>query len=150
MKIVKLKTKSKKFKDFKNKEWENISHEHYGHARDPKVWENKKVLYKATEGNDILGILSGEAMAGAFHLQELVVTEKARGKGIGSKLLGVVLDKIKQDSSIKTVRLSVNKEQISAVRLYEKFGFQITGEESQKMGDGNDHTEYLMELVLQR
>jgi ribosomal protein S18 acetylase RimI-like enzyme len=65
-------------------------------------------------------------------------------------LLGAVLDKIRRDSSIQAVQLTVNKEQIPAVKLYEKFGFQITGEESQKMGDGNEHTEYLMELALKR
>ncbi len=94
--------------------------------------------------------VDGESDHKIAHIVGVFVTEKARGKGIGSKLLGAVLDKIKQDRSIKTVQLSVNKEQISAVKLYEKFGFQITGEESQKMGDGNDHTGYLMELVLPR
>jgi ribosomal protein S18 acetylase RimI-like enzyme len=82
------------------------------------------------------------------HIVGVFVAEKARRQGIGSKLLRAVLGKIKQDSSIKTVRLTVNRDQIPAIKLYEKFGFHITGEETQKMGDGNEHTEYLMELVL--
>ena len=92
--------------------------------------------------------VEGESGDRVAHIVGVFVTEKARGKGIGSKLLNAVMGKIRQDRSIKTVRLTVNKDQLSAVRLYEKFGFRITGEESQTMGDGNDHTEYFMELVL--
>lgn len=76
------------------------------------------------------------------------VSKDARGKGVGSKLLSAVLGRIKEDSSIKLVRLSVNKDQMPAVKLYEKFGFTITGEETQKMGDGKEHVEYLMQLSL--
>jgi ribosomal protein S18 acetylase RimI-like enzyme len=94
--------------------------------------------------------IDGESDHRIAHIVGVFVTKKARGKGIGSKLLGAVLDKIRRDSSIQAVQLTVNKEQIPAVKLYEKFGFQITGEESQKMGDGNEHTEYLMELALKR
>jgi putative acetyltransferase len=76
------------------------------------------------------------------------VARGARGKGIGTRLFRAVLDKIQQDSTIRTVRLSVNKEQAAAVNLYQKFGFQVTGEKTEKLGDGKEHVEYLMELVL--
>jgi ribosomal protein S18 acetylase RimI-like enzyme len=82
------------------------------------------------------------------HIVGVFVTEKSRRQGIASKLLSAVLGKIKQDNSIKTVRLTVNKGQIPAVKLYEKFGFQIIGEETQKMGDGHEYTGYLMALAL--
>ena len=98
----------------------------------------------------IAALVQGETDNKVAHIVGVFVLKKARGKGIGSGLLEAVLDKIKQDSSIQTVQLSVNKEQIPAVKLYEKFGFHITGEESQKMGDGNDHPVCLMELVLKR
>jgi ribosomal protein S18 acetylase RimI-like enzyme len=88
---------------------------------------------------------SGRRMA---HIVGVFVAEKARRRGIGSKLLDAVLGKIRQDRSIETVRLTVNRDQIPAVKLYEKFGFHIIGEETQIMGDGNEHTDYLMELVL--
>jgi ribosomal protein S18 acetylase RimI-like enzyme len=107
--------------------------------------------FLAIEDGIVLGTIGafveGEADNKIAHIVGVFVIKKARGKGIGSRLLEAVLDKIKQDSSIQTVKLSVNEEQISAVKLYEKFGFQIIGEESQKMGDGNDHTVYLMKLV---
>lgn len=77
------------------------------------------------------------------------VAHEARGRGIGSRLLSAVLGKLKQDPTLKTVKLTVNREQTAAVRLYEKFGFVVTGEQSEKMGDGNVHTEYLMELNIQ-
>jgi ribosomal protein S18 acetylase RimI-like enzyme len=127
-----------------------------------KAFPQERWLERASNPYNFLAVEDGVPLGtiGAFiqeesdkriaHIVGVFVIKKARGKGIGSKLLGAVLNKIRQDSSIQTVQLTVNKEQIPAVRLYEKFGFQITGEESQKMGDGNDHPVYLMELVLKR
>lgn len=76
------------------------------------------------------------------------VASEARGKGVGAKLLNEVLSRIKQNVNIKTVALTVNKEQLPAVSLYEKFGFEITGEEKNLMGDGQEHEEYRMVLAL--
>jgi ribosomal protein S18 acetylase RimI-like enzyme len=127
-----------------------------------KAFPRERWLERASNPYGFLAIEDGIplGMIGAFiqeesdkriaHIVGVFVIRKARGRGIGSKLLGAVLNKIRQDSSIQVVQLIVNKEQIPAVRLYQKFGFQITGEESQKMGDGNDHPVYLMELVLKR
>ncbi len=82
------------------------------------------------------------------HIVGVFVAREARGRGVGSSLLSAVLNQLKEDSSIKTVKLTVNQEQIPAIKLYEKFGFHITGEESGIMGDGNEHTGYWMERVL--
>ncbi|MDP2860736.1 MAG: GNAT family N-acetyltransferase [bacterium] len=92
--------------------------------------------------------ISGEPDNKVANIVGAFVSKDARRKGVGSKLLKAVLDKIKQESSVKTVKLSVNKSQTPAIELYEKFGFRIIGEKTQKMGDGKEHTEYLMELTL--
>jgi ribosomal protein S18 acetylase RimI-like enzyme len=127
-----------------------------------KAFPRERWLERASNPYGFLAVEDGISLGtmGAFvdgepdhriaHIVGVFVIKAARGRGIGSKLLGAILDKIGQDSSIQAVQLTVNKEQIPAVKLYEKFGFQITGEESQKMGDGNEHTEYLMELVPKR
>lgn len=92
--------------------------------------------------------ISGDSNDKVANVVGVFVTKEARGKGIGSKLLNAVINKIMEDAAIKLVKLSVNKDQISAIKLYEKFGFKITGEETQIMGDGKEHVEYLMELAL--
>lgn len=81
-------------------------------------------------------------IVGAFVLPE------ARGKGLGSLLMQRVLEKIDQSSDIDCTRLSVNKDQLAAIRLYEKFGFCIISEKAEVMGDGRKCTEYIMERNL--
>jgi ribosomal protein S18 acetylase RimI-like enzyme len=44
--------------------------------------------------------------------------------------------------------LSVNKDQIAAVKLYEKCGFKVTSFENQILGDGVEHQEFIMEKTL--
>lgn len=42
----------------------------------------------------------------------------------------------------------MNIDQVAAVSLYRNCGFNITREEKVVLGDGIEHTEYVMELVL--
>jgi ribosomal protein S18 acetylase RimI-like enzyme len=76
------------------------------------------------------------------------VAPPARGKGIGAKLMEALIDAIKQNKDIKRITLTVNKNQTSAVSLYERCGFVITGEIEGQMGDGKVYKEYEMEIVL--
>jgi ribosomal protein S18 acetylase RimI-like enzyme len=125
-----------------------------------KAFPQEKWLQRASNPHNFIAIENGIPLGtmGALISDEsgnkiatiigVFVARDARGKGIGTRLLRAVLDKIKQDPTIRTVKLSVNKDQIPAVNLYKKFGFKITGEKIEKLGDGKDHLEYLMELVL--
>lgn len=78
----------------------------------------------------------------------LWIFPEARGKGVGRQLMEALLDELRKKKSIKTVHLSVNVEQTSAVALYKKLGFQVTGESTGVMGDGKKHTELIMEKTL--
>ncbi len=62
MKIVKMKKKSRQFSDFKYKEWDNVHPGHFGHNQDLNLWKKEKILYKAVEGRNIIGIASGELL----------------------------------------------------------------------------------------
>lgn len=93
--------------------------------------------------------LSEESGQKVANIVGVYVSSEARGKGVGTKLLNEVLKKVKEDQNIKTVKLSVNKDQAPAIKLYENFGFHRVGDEHvQMMGDGREHTEYNMELHL--
>jgi ribosomal protein S18 acetylase RimI-like enzyme len=91
-----------------------------------------------------------EAREKVANIVGVFVAKEARGKNIGSLLIGAVLNKLRQEKEIQKVRLSVNKDQEAAIGLYRKFGFEVVGEETGKLGDGQEHTEYLMELKLIR
>ena len=106
----------------------------------------------ALENNKPIGIISAyiteEKNNKVAHVVSVFVLKEARGRGVGEKLLNTVLEKIKKDPTIKKVVLSVNKEQIPAVKLYQKFGFEIIGQKPEQLGDGKKHIEYEMELSL--
>ena len=76
------------------------------------------------------------------------VIPEYRGQGISKMLMQALLDELKTNSNITKLKLTVNKDQLSAVKLYESFGFKIIGQENALLGDGNYYDEYLMERDL--
>ena len=63
---------------------------------------------------------------GEIRLVDIAVLPDARNHGIGSFILQRLLDEAK--SKGKSVDLQVLKTNIPAIRLYERFGFEKTGE----------------------
>lgn len=57
-------------------------------------------------------------------IEAICVDEKARGKGIGTKLLEYVREYGKQNSCTD-MYLTVNEENENTINLYEKFGFRV-------------------------
>jgi ribosomal protein S18 acetylase RimI-like enzyme len=120
------------------------------------IWQQKTA--EAYEGKDSLIVFAraGEqvvGMIGAFfpkneknvaYIFGVYVVPEARGKGISKQLLEVLLHELKANPAIATVKLEVNKEQLAAVKLYERFGFQVVGEENSLLGDGNYYDTYLI------
>jgi ribosomal protein S18 acetylase RimI-like enzyme len=76
------------------------------------------------------------------------VTAAARGQGISRHLMLELLDLLKQTTSIRRVRLTVNVAQTEAVRLYERLGFATLCSENGRLGDGKYYDEYIMERDL--
>ncbi len=76
------------------------------------------------------------------------VMPEFRGKGISIMLMQTLLDELKTNPDILKLKLTVNKDQLSAIKLYESFGFKIIGQENALLGDGNYYDEYLMERDL--
>lgn len=108
----------------------------------------------AMEGDKPIGMISGyiseEDNQKVANIVGVFVATEARRKRVGSRLMQRILEKIKENPEIGIIRLNVNKEQLAAVGLYNKFGFKIITEENHKMGDGEEHTEYVMELNLNK
>lgn len=85
---------------------------------------------------------------GIAEIVGLYVTGEARGYGIGKVLLGEIIEKVKAAGIVERIRLSVNEEQESAVKLYEKAGFVEIEKKDEVLGDGVTHTGLIMEMVL--
>ena len=63
-----------------------------------------------------------------LYLDDLSVTEKSRGRGIGTRLIGQAED-YARELSIPVLVLHVEKENTGARRLYERLGFVPFGED---------------------
>lgn len=54
------------------------------------------------------------------------ILKEYRGTGLGTKLMQIVLDKGKQ-MGLTRVELDVREDNVNAIKLYQKFGFEIEG-----------------------
>lgn len=86
--------------------------------------ENDKVL-----GYIILGPIREDHKNGynyrkQLELEALIVDDTVRNKGVGSALMKKALDYAKENNCTD-VRLTVNEENTSAIKLYEKLGMRV-------------------------
>ncbi|HEY1315865.1 MAG TPA: GNAT family N-acetyltransferase [Gaiella sp.] len=58
----------------------------------------------------------------------IAVVPNARGKGVGAKLLGALLDRARTEG-YDAISLSVDRNNAGAIGLYERHGFERVGEE---------------------
>lgn len=105
--------------------------------------------FVADENDNLVGMIgSFESDNETMTIVGVYVKPEFRGSGIASILMENILNKIKSNRKYKKVRLSVNKDQTAALKLYEKFGFKEVDREIATLGDGAEHEELVMELIL--
>lgn len=124
VKIVVLKTKSKPFQNFNDKEWVIADREHYGRNID---WSEKKLLLKAEDNGEIVGTLSGKVEAGVGCIYAIIVVKNKRGQGIGKQLM-LKAEAIAKQLGAHKIFL-VTGDGWEAVKLYESLGYEITAKQ---------------------
>jgi ribosomal protein S18 acetylase RimI-like enzyme len=123
-------------------------------------WRQRLIDTAEGRGWNVFAERDGQliGMTGAFQWPEdigadramivsVFVEAEARGQGVGKSLMTAVLDLIAA-AGIGNAILAVNPVQTAAVRLYERMGFRATGVEVNRMGDGNQCEEVVMERPL--
>ena len=99
--------------------------------------EYTKIGWKETFSNDEVMVI---------HL--LMVRPSSAGKGIATDLVRYAMD-LARNSSCKALRLDTGSQNIPALSLYKKLGFQIVEAASMKVGNAIEHSEHLfLEKVL--
>lgn len=88
--------------------------------------------------NKIVGFLDYSKMYEKIEINYIFVIEEYRGKNIGYELIKYMID----NNEFENITLEVNVNNISAINLYKKHGFEIIGIR-EKYYDGVDG--YLME-----
>jgi len=74
----------------------------------------------------VVGFLLARHLAPEWELENIVVAQEARGKGIGTRLMQELLACAQQANS-HIVFLEVRESNAAAISLYEKLGFQQNG-----------------------
>jgi predicted GNAT family N-acyltransferase len=108
-------------------------------------------LLFAKENDKLVGMIGAFLEDKAIDVATIIsvyVPSEERGKGISNNLMKSILKELTRNSFLKKVKLTVNKNQISAVNLYKKFGFEEVGTQQFKMGNGELVDELIMERKL--
>ncbi|MBO5096732.1 MAG: GNAT family N-acetyltransferase [Agathobacter sp.] len=91
------------------------------------------------ENARVLGIMNDEEMIGValvkdmdeepvcYDLQQFMIDERFQNQGFGTEALKQIIAILKEEAKYKCVEVCVNKEDASALRVYEKVGFVDTG-----------------------
>ncbi len=63
----------------------------------------------------------------AYDLQQFMIDKNFQGKGCGTEALKLILDYLKNEGRFESVEICVKKEDVPAIKLYEKVGFKNSG-----------------------
>ncbi len=115
--------------------------------------EDKDIMLFAQDKGKLVGMIGAyfnksEENLGIGYIWGVYVNKQYRKKGIGKRLMEEIIERLKKMPTVKRIKLMVNQQQKSAVRLYQTFGLTIVGTEKYMLGDGREHDEYIMEKVL--
>lgn len=89
----------------------------------------------------------------SYWIHIMMIDEKHQGKGYARESFQKILSEIQKDKSVKKIILAVNKGNLNAVKIYEKYGFKFNGQKldekewAVKIYRELLNEEYLMELL---
>lgn len=105
----------------------------------------KRFFYVAEFNGEVIGYIVARVEGFKVHIVSLAVDPKHRGRGIGGKLMDVVLEEA-LNLKAETVELEVSTRNNVAVNLYLRKGFKIIEELEDYYGVGENA--YRMSLSL--
>jgi len=86
------------------------------------------ILKVAVSNKKIIGYVCIRTILDVTHVLNLAVLPEFRRTGIGSMLLNDALKELKRlKKDINLITLEVRESNTAAIKLYEKFGFKVTG-----------------------
>lgn len=85
------------------------------------------ILKSAVSENQIIGYVCARTILDMTHLLNITVLPEHRCQGVAGILLRAVIEELKRSKPGIKLTLEVRQSNIAAIKLYEKFGFTITG-----------------------
>ncbi|MHB1686213.1 MAG: GNAT family N-acetyltransferase [Ignavibacteriaceae bacterium] len=100
------------------------------------------------EENKPVGYIGLIPKVNELFLSKIYIKSSERGKGYAKKAIQFVED-LAKEKGLKKITLTVNKNNINAIKVYEKIGFKNLGSIVQDIGNGFIMDDYEMEKELE-
>jgi len=94
-------------------------------------------IVAVNDKDEVIGYAQADVHGEMAVLEDIAVSKKRQGKGVGKMLLEWEIKALKQ-KGVKIVRAEVHYKCASAIPFYYKFGFRISGFEQDYFGIGHD------------
>jgi [ribosomal protein S18]-alanine N-acetyltransferase len=88
--------------------------------------DSRREFLVVVEDDRVCGFIVGREVAGEWEIENVAVSGDARRRGLGSRLLGEFLDRVRARGGTE-VYLEVRESNQAARKLYEKWGFVEAG-----------------------
>ena len=110
----------------------------------PEIVEGNRKLFVIYYDNELIGEVWILKKEGSYHLMRLGVREEYRNQGVGTWIISQIEDYIINIGESE-IYLGVEKDNIKALSLYQKLGYEIIAEkkDSWKERDPNTGKEYI-------
>lgn len=94
-----------------------------------------------------VGYFAIQEEAASFFLSKIYIARKYRGRGYARKALDFI-EQLCLEKKLKKIWLTVNRNNLNSIKVYEKFGFTKTAEKVADIGSGFVMDDFIMEKVL--
>lgn len=111
-------------KDVLESEFDNFWN--YNILKEEILSENSYFIVAKNTENEIVGFAGTKIIVDEADVMNIVVRKSCRKEGIGSKMLENLIN-YSISKNLKFVNLEVNENNLSAIRLYDKFAFNHIG-----------------------
>jgi ribosomal protein S18 acetylase RimI-like enzyme len=109
--------------------------------------KNGYTYYLVEEEGRNIGYIGIELKKGELFLSKLYIMSSERGKGYGKKAVQFLED-LAREKKLNKISLTVNKNNVNSIAVYEKMGFTNLGSIVMDIGGGFVMDDYKMEKSL--
>ena len=109
--------------------------------------KNNYYYYLIEENNNAVGYIGVQLRETELFLSKVYIKLSERGNGYAKNAINFI-EKFAKDNHLDKIKLTVNKGNLTTIKIYEKIGFRITESIVQDIGDGFVMDDYVMEKLL--